>query len=176
MFSDMSATTGDLRLPPWDDGWILLLRTPQKGTPQRHATHGRIRRRNWRGGRTNSQWFLGGPMLVGGFFPSEKYASIGIILPNRWDKMFQTTNQTMYLRRNSMTVEASDLFLAEYQTQRIHHGTPSGRQINVYVMLSCTPLVAGSLILEVLKVHKFDINVYKFTIISSTTRVRVTTE
>jgi len=38
------------------------------------------------------------PLLVGGFNPSEKYWSVGIIIPNIWKhkKMFQTTNQ-LYL-------------------------------------------------------------------------------
>ena len=31
--------------------------------------------------------------LVGGFNPSEKYESVGIIIPNIWKKMFQTTSQ-----------------------------------------------------------------------------------
>jgi len=31
--------------------------------------------------------------LVGGFNPSEKYWSVGIIIPHIWKKMFQTTNQ-----------------------------------------------------------------------------------
>ena len=32
--------------------------------------------------------------LVGGTYPSEKYEkSVGIIIPNIWKKMFQTTNQ-----------------------------------------------------------------------------------
>jgi hypothetical protein len=31
--------------------------------------------------------------LVGGFNASEKYESIGIIIPNLWKNMFQTTNQ-----------------------------------------------------------------------------------
>ena len=35
--------------------------------------------------------------LVGGFNPSEKYESVGMIIPNIWKnkKMFQTTNQMM---------------------------------------------------------------------------------
>ena len=31
--------------------------------------------------------------LVGGFNPSEKYESVGMIIPNIWKNMFQTTNQ-----------------------------------------------------------------------------------
>ena len=39
------------------------------------------------------------PTLVGGFNPSEKYSSVGMIIPNIWKnkKMFQTTNQHMIL-------------------------------------------------------------------------------
>jgi len=38
------------------------------------------------------------PLLVGGFNPSEKYSSIGMIIPSIWKvikAMFQTTNQCL---------------------------------------------------------------------------------
>ena len=40
-------------------------------------------------------WPQVAPRLVGGFNPSEKYQSIGMIIPNTWKnkKMFQTTDQ-----------------------------------------------------------------------------------
>jgi hypothetical protein len=38
--------------------------------------------------------------LVGGFNPSEKYLSVGMIIPNIWrnKNMFQTTNQSLSCR------------------------------------------------------------------------------
>jgi len=49
-------------------------------------------------------WFITSvdiPSLVGGFNPSEKYESVGMIIPNIWKVikfMFQTTNQILLVR------------------------------------------------------------------------------
>jgi hypothetical protein len=49
-------------------------------------------------------WFL--LHLVGGFNPSDKYWSVGIIIPNIyiyvyiWKKMFETTNQSFVPTKN----------------------------------------------------------------------------
>jgi hypothetical protein len=41
---------------------------------------------------TNQLWYI---HLVGGFIPSQKYYSVGMIISNIWKKqMFQTTNQS----------------------------------------------------------------------------------
>ena len=36
-------------------------------------------------------------LLVGGVNPSEKYSSVGMIIPNMWKKMFQTNSQITIL-------------------------------------------------------------------------------
>ena len=50
--------------------------------------------------------------LVGGFNPSEKYSSIGMIIPNVWEnkKMFQTTNQLLYNWFNPNVPKVSKCF------------------------------------------------------------------
>ena len=43
--------------------------------------------------------------LVDGFNPSEKYESVGMIIPNIWKKMFQTTNQLVNIPKHPKTLK-----------------------------------------------------------------------
>ena len=89
------------RMPHWDDCWILPLRTPQKGTPQTHATHGRIRRRNRLKRRRKNllsrflEWTR--PLRILAIFP---------VLPNFHDCRSQTVKffQSLSAKRNASTM------------------------------------------------------------------------
>ena len=98
------------RMPHWDDCWILPLRTPQKGTPQTHATHGRIRRRNRLKKRRKN--------LLSRFLE----------WTTTYPRNFSCIAELPWLSKPDSEI----LPVSKCQTQRIHHGTPSGMQINVY--------------------------------------------